>query len=202
MGIRVQFFHPLTADYFRYRCQVFHTGKGACPVVLRYIEMRHIHPRQLCRCQQFFPACFLFHTQLFQKPQKFRQGFLPFADDHKISKFRQRFRIKSGTGTADDNKGVFFAPFFREQFNMPHLQLDQKVKIIHFKRNCGTDIRKICQRALGLHGKQSCFRFGILLPLLCLRQEYPFTGPAFPVQNLVQNMQTQVGHPQMVGVRV
>ena len=112
MGIGIQIFYPLSADYLRYCFHPFHDNHRTGLIIVRRIKLRNIHAGQLCRCQQLFPARFLFHTKLFQKPQQFRQRLLPFADDHKIRKICQRFRIKSSAGTADDDKGILFSPFF------------------------------------------------------------------------------------------
>ena len=192
MRVSIQIPYPLAGSRGRYVSQFFHACKGFLRIIFRFIKLRHIYPRQLRRRQQFFPACLLIQPQLSQKLQQAGQRFLPFPDDHHIRKGCQRFRIKGSAGTAQNHKGIPLSTLFGQQFYMAHLQLGQDIQIIHFKRDCYTNIGKICQRALGLHGKQRRFGFRVFRPLFRFRQEETLAGPALCIQDLVQDVKAQI----------
>ena len=108
MRISINIFYPLTRNFCRYTFIVSHTYKFIVFIVLRSIVFRHVNTGKVCQIQKLF---FLSGVSV-DGIQNLLDGFFTFANNESICHRSQRFRVKSSTRTANNDKGFFFVAHF------------------------------------------------------------------------------------------
>ena len=175
--------------------------KRSVLIVFRIVKGRDIHAGKLSRfLQEIHPAAAIFPVFLIDIEQAVILG-LPFSDIEQIKKLRQGLRIVSAGTTADHN-GICFRPVAGMEGNSRQVQNLENIGITHFILKGDSQKIKILDRILAFQSKQRDFFLSHHPVQIHPRRKDPLTVNVLsPVEHIIQNLQPQMRHADLIHVR-
>ena len=124
--------------------------------------------------------------------------------DHKgIHDLRKRFGIKGRTRTARNDQRVPCTALGCVQTHMAERQYLDEMKIVHFERNSKADDGEVRKRRLRLHAHHRRLRALIAREFRPIGQEEALArGISAPVEEVIDDVQTEIRHPHKVGIGI
>ena len=191
---------------FPYGCRSFRAGRfHGCDrpvfVISHPVQGRYIYAFQLRQVlQALFTAQALF-LPFQDHPVQFGHDVLAVPDHERVDKIRQRFGIE-GAGAAGHDDRIIFSPFPALERDPAHLQHRQDIAVAHLILKRKADDVESIQRVPAFHGKQGQPFFFHQGNHIRPRHEEPLTqAPALPVDQSVQDLQAEMAHPDLIGIR-